>query len=71
MFLNVSLPATDKIVSGITENYYIIVEQPLSISLPSLMASKLRNEPLAGAFRWYGDEYVSILVFKKISSVFF
>lgn len=49
----------NKIVSGITENYYVIVEQPLSISLPSLMAAKIQNEPLAGAFRWYGDEYVS------------
>ncbi|KAL1493902.1 hypothetical protein ABEB36_009584 [Hypothenemus hampei] len=52
---------------GITENYYIIVEQPLSISLPSLVALKLQNEPPAGAFRWYGDEYTQINLISRES----
>ncbi|KAJ8983383.1 hypothetical protein NQ317_010476 [Molorchus minor] len=44
---------------GITTNYFIIVEQPLSISVLRIAVSKIKNEPLAGCFKWYKDEYVS------------
>ncbi|KAJ8949375.1 hypothetical protein NQ314_008235, partial [Rhamnusium bicolor] len=47
---------------GITENYYVIVEQPLSISVSATVTAKLTNEPLAGCFRWYQDEYTQINV---------
>lgn len=47
-------------LSGITDNYYIIVEQPLSISVPGIITSKFKNEPLAGCFRWFHEEYVSV-----------
>ncbi|XP_066152250.1 carotenoid isomerooxygenase isoform X1 [Euwallacea fornicatus] len=50
---------------GITENYFVIMEQPLSISLPDLMAVRFNNEPLAGAFKWYGDEYTQISVISR------
>lgn len=47
------------IVLGVTENYFIVVEQPLSLSVPAIVTNKLiRNEPLAGCFRWYHEEYV-------------
>ncbi|XP_030764784.1 carotenoid isomerooxygenase [Sitophilus oryzae] len=45
---------------GITKNYFIIIEQPLSVSLPGLLATKIQNKPLAGAFRWYNNEYTQI-----------
>ncbi|CAH1128203.1 unnamed protein product [Ceutorhynchus assimilis] len=50
---------------GITDNYFIIVEQPLSISIPSLVALKFQNEPLAGAFQWYGDQYTQINIISR------
>lgn len=36
------------------------MEQPLNLAATAVIANKLRNEPLAGCFRWFPDEYVSI-----------
>lgn len=48
---------------GVTENYFLIVEQPLSLSIPAMVTNKLiKNEPLAGCFRWYHDEKVNFIV---------
>lgn len=45
--------------SGVTENYFLIVEQPLSLSVPAMVSNKLvTSEPLAGCFRWYHEEKV-------------
>ncbi|KAK9729173.1 Retinal pigment epithelial membrane protein [Popillia japonica] len=41
---------------GITENYFIIVEQPLNLSLIDLVKCKYHNEPLIGAFNWFPEE---------------
>ncbi|XP_014218319.1 carotenoid isomerooxygenase [Copidosoma floridanum] len=41
---------------GITTNFFIIVEQPLTLSLKSIFMQKLRNDPLCAAFRWFGNE---------------
>ncbi|XP_056646620.1 carotenoid isomerooxygenase [Diorhabda sublineata] len=56
---------------GITDNYYIIVEQPLSISVLGLISSKLNNEPLAGCFRWYHEEYTRITVISRTNGEVF
>lgn len=48
---------------GITENYFIIVEQPLAISLISTANSILRNKPLASCLKWQEHETVSQLRF--------
>ncbi|XP_017785265.1 PREDICTED: carotenoid isomerooxygenase [Nicrophorus vespilloides] len=45
---------------GITENYFVIVEQPLSLSLPSMVKCTLKNDPLVGSFSWYGEEMTQI-----------
>ncbi|KAF2895552.1 hypothetical protein ILUMI_10627, partial [Ignelater luminosus] len=50
---------------GITENYFIIVEQPLSLSVPDLIVKKLKNEPMAGSLRWYKDEMTQINVINR------
>ncbi|XP_023310515.1 carotenoid isomerooxygenase [Anoplophora glabripennis] len=50
---------------GVTENYFIIVEQPLSISVPSALKTKLQNEPLIGCLKWYQDEYTQFNVVSK------
>ncbi|ENN81377.1 hypothetical protein YQE_02194, partial [Dendroctonus ponderosae] len=50
---------------GITDNYFVIVEQPLSLSIPATLALKVQNEPLSGAFRWYGNEYTQVNVVSR------
>lgn len=45
--------------SGITENYFVIVEQPLGVSLLELMKTQLANEPLIGCLKWYPEHDVS------------
>jgi hypothetical protein len=44
---------------GITNNYFVIVEQPLSVSVPAVVRSHLLNEPLIANFKWYQDQQVS------------
>lgn len=38
------------------------MEQPLNVSLTSLVTNKIKNEPLASCLRWYHDEYVRQLI---------
>jgi carotenoid isomerooxygenase len=45
---------------GITENYFVIVEQPLSISVPTMIQTHLSNEPMGVSFKWYQDQQVSM-----------
>lgn len=40
---------------SMTDNYFIIVEQPLSVSLPNLVKSNLKNEPMCSSFKWFAD----------------
>ena len=48
---------------GITNNYFVIVEQPLSVSVPAVIRSHLMNEPLIANFKWYPDQQVSCMLF--------
>ncbi|PSN53056.1 Carotenoid isomerooxygenase [Blattella germanica] len=41
---------------GITQNYFVIVEQPLSVSVPAMVKSQMLNEPMAANLQWYKDE---------------
>nr|XP_023020809.1 carotenoid isomerooxygenase [Leptinotarsa decemlineata] len=50
---------------GITENYYVIVEQPLSISITGVVSAKLTNEPIAGCLKWYHEEYTRITIISR------
>lgn len=45
---------------GLTENYFIIVEQPLSISVLESVKVKVLQKPLASMFKWFEDEYTLI-----------
>ena len=40
---------------GITENFFIIVEQPWTISVKEVVKSKLKNSPLASCFKWHSN----------------
>lgn len=53
---------------GITENYFIIVEQPLSVSLTTVVSCKMKQQPMHAALKWYENENVSE-TFKNISSI--
>lgn len=43
-----------------TENFFIIVEQPLTISVPLLIKAQLKNQPMSSSFKWFSDKGVSI-----------
>lgn len=45
---------------GITENFFIIVEQPLSISFIKMTMSHLKQEPMMNSFKWHENENVYI-----------
>lgn len=53
---------------GITENYFVIVEQPLSVSLYGLIRGALANEPLAKSLQWFPNYEVFITYTKLVKS---
>lgn len=50
---------------GITDSYFIIVEQPLSISVPELIRSQIRSKPLVGNFKWFKDNSTCIYLISR------
>ncbi|XP_069703964.1 carotenoid isomerooxygenase-like isoform X2 [Periplaneta americana] len=50
---------------GITENYFVIVEQPLSVSVPAMIKSQILNEPMAANLQWYQDQQTQILLLQR------
>lgn len=45
---------------GMTEHYFIIVEQPLSLSMPKIMRAQLFSQPLAANFTWFAEQSTCI-----------
>lgn len=41
---------------GMTENYFIIVEQPLSVSMMKMVKARLLKKPLVSTLKWFQDE---------------
>ncbi|XP_068152900.1 carotenoid isomerooxygenase [Drosophila tropicalis] len=41
---------------GLTEHYFVIVEQPLSVSLTEYIKSQLYNQNLSACLKWYEDK---------------
>lgn len=62
-----SLPARFKLnpsymhTFGITENYFIIVEQPLTVSVPKVFKSHLMKEPLISCMKWFPEKQVCLV----------
>lgn len=54
---------------GITENYFIIIEQPLAVSLATVVSCKMKQQPMRAALKWYEKENVS-QVYKRILLIF-
>ena len=46
---------------GITENFFIIVEQPLSVALVTMAKCRIKNEPMCTCLKWHDGESVSNL----------
>lgn len=41
---------------GITDNFFVIVEQPLSLSFPSMATLPFANKSINACLKWFGDE---------------
>lgn len=44
---------------GMTERYFVIVEQPLSVSLSAVAMNRFKGDPLSSALKWFKDCPVS------------
>ncbi|XP_062557482.1 carotenoid isomerooxygenase isoform X2 [Armigeres subalbatus] len=52
---------------GITENFFIVVEQPLSVSVPSMLVSQIKNEPMASSLKWFENQQTYIYLLDRDS----
>lgn len=52
---------------GLTENFFIIIEQPLSISVLESFKAKVLRKPLASTLKWFQDEYTLIHAICRLS----
>ncbi|XP_052893451.1 carotenoid isomerooxygenase isoform X1 [Anopheles moucheti] len=50
---------------GITENYFVVVEQPLSVSVPTMVVSQIRNRPMAAALKWFESQQTYIYLLDR------
>ncbi|GBO98472.1 Carotenoid isomerooxygenase [Eumeta japonica] len=54
---------------GITENYFVIVEQPLAVSICGTVRAQLANEPLSTSLRWYPEEETHVILLRRSDGV--
>ncbi|XP_025269761.1 carotenoid isomerooxygenase isoform X1 [Camponotus floridanus] len=50
---------------GITDNYFIIVEQPLAMSFIGMMTTHLKREPMINCFKWHENENTLIHIISR------
>ncbi|XP_025269760.1 carotenoid isomerooxygenase-like [Camponotus floridanus] len=50
---------------GITDNYFIIVEQPLAISFTRMMFTRLKKEPMINCLKWHENESTLIHIISR------
>nr|CAD7446287.1 unnamed protein product [Timema bartmani] len=50
---------------GITDHYFVVVEQPLTVSVPSMIKNQVTNSPLIESLRWYKDEQTVIYLIRR------
>ncbi|XP_047119258.1 carotenoid isomerooxygenase isoform X1 [Schistocerca piceifrons] len=50
---------------SVTDNYFVILEQPLSLSVPSFLKCHFKNEAMIGALQWYPDEKTNIYLMNR------
>ncbi|XP_066996131.2 carotenoid isomerooxygenase [Anabrus simplex] len=54
---------------GITERFFVIVEQPLCVSVPGMIKTQLANSPMVAAFRWYNDQQTLVHLMDRETGV--
>ncbi|XP_041988121.1 carotenoid isomerooxygenase-like [Aricia agestis] len=52
---------------GVTENYFVIVEQPLSVSIVSVVRNQIVNKPLSSSLQWYHGHKTHIVLISRKS----
>lgn len=52
---------------GITENYFVVVEQPLAVSVGSMIKTSLTNQPFIGSFKWFAEKQTYFYVIERES----
>lgn len=50
---------------GITDNYFIIIEQPLTISVPKVIVARARHDPIINCLKWHENKSVSLSIETK------
>lgn len=50
---------------GITENFFIIVEQPLTVSVPAVLKSHITNEPMISCLKWFPEKLTYIYLIDR------
>ncbi|XP_048480733.1 carotenoid isomerooxygenase [Plutella xylostella] len=50
---------------GVTANYFVIVEQPLTVSLCALVRNQLQDKPLASSLKWFADQETHIVLISR------
>ncbi|XP_037298340.1 carotenoid isomerooxygenase isoform X2 [Manduca sexta] len=50
---------------GVTENYFVIVEQPMSVSLCGVLRSQLANQPFVSSLHWYPEHETHIVLISR------
>ncbi|XP_063218959.1 carotenoid isomerooxygenase isoform X2 [Bacillus rossius redtenbacheri] len=56
---------------GLTDSFFVVVEQPLSVSVPKLLRSRLGSTPMAGTLEWYPEHETLIHLIERDSGKHF
>ncbi|XP_050439619.1 carotenoid isomerooxygenase-like isoform X3 [Adelges cooleyi] len=51
---------------GMTEHYFVVVEQPLSVSIPTALVNRFNGEPLSSALKWFPDHPTLIHLISRV-----
>ncbi|XP_072938573.1 carotenoid isomerooxygenase-like [Epargyreus clarus] len=54
---------------GVTENHFVLIEQPLSLSLYSFIQNQLYKEAFSTCLKWYPDKETCIVVINRNNGV--
>ena len=50
---------------SVTENYFVLIEQPLTVSVTAVISAVLKGKPLSSALRWDGNTDVKFHLINK------
>ncbi|XP_014359421.2 carotenoid isomerooxygenase [Papilio machaon] len=50
---------------GVTENYFVIIEQPLTVSICGVIRNQLANKPMISCLQWFPEHETNIVLINK------